>query len=160
MSNLTENRVDTVLSESDQSAINDAMVLINSKLPAGSLDEEQRSSFKAIDVNNKVFVQDVITEFSISGRGILPDFLKKEFIQNDLLLFEQLDVVEANLLNTLRKVSDLKRICGHEAYSAALTAYKIFEAANLAGIPGAKQAYDKLKTRFDAQGRPSVSNEE
>ena len=155
MSNLTENRVDTVLTDADQSAINTAVDAIESKLPAGSLDEEQRSNFKAIDVDNKVFAQDAVTELGISGDGIIPGFIKKEFIEHDLELYEQLDVVEAKLQNTLRKVSDLKRICGHEAYSAALTVYKIFEAANLAGIPGAKQAYDKLKTRFDAQGRPS-----
>jgi hypothetical protein len=36
--------------------------------------------------------------------------------------------------------------------------YKIYEAANLAGIPGAKQAYDKLKSRFDAQGNGAGRN--
>lgn len=158
MSNLTENRVDTVLTDADEAAINTAVDTINSKLPAGSLDEEQRSNFKSMDVENKIFVQDAITEFTISGDGILPGFLKKEFIEHDLKLYEQLDVVEAKLQNSMRKVSDLKRICGHEAYSAALTVYKIFEAANFAGIPGAKQAYDKLKTRFDAQGNGTGRN--
>jgi len=32
-----------------------------------------------------------------------------------------------------------------------LAAYRIFDAANTSGIPGAKQAYDKLKLRFDSQ---------
>jgi len=71
-------------------------------------------------------------------------------------------VVEASLLNLLQKISDLKRLSGDEAYSMSLSAYKIFDAANQAGIPGAKQAYDKLKIRFDAQGsgagRPSSTN--
>lgn len=33
----------------------------------------------------------------------------------------------------------------------SLSVYKIFEAANSAGIPGAKQAYDKLKVRYESQ---------
>ena len=155
MSNITENRLNTVLAAADIAAINTAITAITAKLPAGSLDDDQRHVLKSIDVNNKVFVEDTLIELGISGAGIIPAFINQAFIQNDLTLFEQLDGVEASLLNLLQKIADLKRICGHESYSAALTVYKIYEAANLAGIPGAKQAYDKLKARFDAQGRPS-----
>lgn len=155
MSNLTENRLNLVLTAADLTAINAGVAAITAKLPAGSLDEEQRKSYQAIDVDNKVFSEDVVTEMNISGTGILPPFLNATFIQNDLTLFEQLDGVEANLLNVLQKVADLKRIAGNEAYGMATAVYKIYSAANFAGIPGAKQAYDKLKARFDAQGRPS-----
>lgn len=135
---------------------------IASKLPAGSLTDDQRASLKSIDVANKVFVEDVITEINVSGTGIIPAFINPAFIQNDLTIFGQLDRIEASLLNLLQKVSDLKRLAGDEGYSMALSAYKIFDAANQAGIPGAKQAYDKLKVRFDAQGsgagRPANTN--
>jgi hypothetical protein len=145
MSNITENRLNTVLAAADIAAINTAITAITAKLPAGSLDDDQRHVLKSIDVNNKVFVEDTLIELGISGAGIIPAFINQAFIQNDLTLFEQLDGVEASLLNLLQKIADLKRISGHESYSAALTVYKIYEAANLAGIPGAKQAYDKLK---------------
>lgn len=135
---------------------------IASKLPAGSLTDDQRASLKSIDVANKAFVEDVITEINVSGAGIIPAFINPTFIQNDLTIFGQLDGIEAGLLNLLQKVSDLKRLAGDEGYSMALSAYKIFDAANQAGIPGAKQAYDKLKVRFDAQGsgagRPANTN--
>jgi hypothetical protein len=152
MSNITENKLNTVLTAADITAINTAVTAITSKLPTGSLDEAQRANYKSIDVDNKVFVEDAITELNISGAGIIPAFINGTFIQNDLTLFEQLDAVEASLENVLQKISDLKRIAGHEAYSAAQTIYKIYDAANQAGIPGAKQAYDKLKVRYDAQG--------
>lgn len=152
MTNLLENKVNEILLTSDVAEMNAAIVHIGEKLPVGSLTEEQRDTFKSMVVGNKVFVQDVITEINISGAGILPPFFNVTFIKNDLTLFEQLDAIEANALNLVQKISDLKRICGHEAYSAALAAYKIYEMANIGGIPGAKQAYDKLKTRFDGQG--------
>ena len=162
MSNLTENKLNTVITSADLTAINASIVTITSKLPAGSLTDEQRASLKAIDVANKVFVEDVITEIGVSGAGIIPSFINPTFIQNDLTLFTQLDGIEANLLNLLQKISDLKRISGDEGYSMSLSAYKIYDAANQAGIPGAKQAYDKLKIRFDAQGtgagRPANTN--
>ncbi len=152
MSNITENKLNTILATADVTAINTAIATITAKLPAGSLDEAQRANYKAIDVDNKVFVEDAIIELGISGSGIIPAFINSAFIQNDLTLFEQLDTVEASLENVIQKIRDLKRITGHEAYSAAQTVYKIYDAANQAGIPGAKQAYDKLKVRYDAQG--------
>ena len=35
---------------------------------------------------------------------------------------------------------------------------EIYTAANFAGVPGAKQAYDKLKLRYDAQGNGAGRN--
>jgi hypothetical protein len=162
MSNLTENKLNTVIAAADITAINTSIVAIASKLPAGSLTDDQRLSLKSIDVANKVFVEDVITEIGVSGTGIIPAFISPTSIQNDLTLFTQLDGIEASLLNLLQRISDLKRLSGDEGYSMALSAYKIFDAANQAGISGAKQAFDKLKVRFDAQGsgagRPASTN--
>ena len=42
MSNITENRLNTVLAAADIAAINTAITAITTKLPAGSLDDDQR----------------------------------------------------------------------------------------------------------------------
>ncbi len=151
MSNLTENKLNTVIATTDITAMNTAITTLASKLPTGTLTDEQRNTLKAMDVNNKIFVEDVLTELSISGTGIVPPFINSTFIQNDLTLFEQLDRLEANVANVAQRIADLKRICGDEAYTAALTVYRIYDGANLAGIPNSKQAYEKLKSRFDTQ---------
>ncbi len=159
MGNLTENRIDTVFADAALSEIKDSITAIEDLFPEGSLTDDERSSFKAIDVNNKIFVEDVINELGISGAGIIPAFIKPVYIKNDFTLFEQLDIIESNMTNMLRRISDLKRIAGSEAYDYSLTVYRIYESANLAGIPGAKESYEKLKARFDAQnagaGRPT-----
>lgn len=152
MSNLTENRIDTVLTDVQIQKITDGVSQIENELPAGTLSDEQRLSLKSIDVNNKVFVEDTLLELKAGASDIMPGFIKPESIQNDLRLYEQLDQVESQLQNLLQRVSDLKRLAGDEAYSMSLAVYKIYTAASTAGIPGAKKAYDKLKSRFDAQG--------
>ncbi|MBC7523980.1 MAG: hypothetical protein H7239_06040 [Flavobacterium sp.] len=152
MSNLTQNRLNVTLTPANMTAIKVAIDTVATQLPAGSLTDEERGSFRAIDVNNKVFVEDVITEMAISGAGIIPPFLSAAIIQTDFTLFGQLDSIESNLLGVLRRVTDLKRICGSEGYDNGLAVYKIYEAAAMAGIPGAKESYEKLRQRFEGQG--------
>jgi hypothetical protein len=82
----------------------------------------------------------------------MPAFINATTIDNDLKLYEQLDQIEMQLQNALQRVSDLKRLAGDEVYGMSLAVYKILTAAAAAGIPGAQQAYDKLKVRFEAQG--------
>ena len=151
MSNITENKLNAVIAAADIAIINTGITTIWSKLPVASLTDDQRVALKSIDVNNKVFVEDVLTEMGVRGSGIIPAFINQTFINNDLALFEQLDVLEAGVLNLAQKIADLKRIAGDEAYTGALAVYRIYDAANQAGVPGAKQAYDKLKMRFNSQ---------
>jgi hypothetical protein len=156
MGNISENKLNTIIAAADLTLINTSIAAIASKLPTGTLTDEQRSNLKAINVDNKVFVEDVINQIGVNGAGILPAFINQSFIQNDLTLFEQLDVVDAALMSLSRRVSDLKRICGDESYTGALAVYRIFDAANTAGVPNAKEAYEKLKVRFDAQNGGST----
>lgn len=149
MANLTQNRLNVTLTTAVVTGINTNLAAVAAQLPAVTLTDEERSSFKAIDVNNKIFVEDTLTEMAISSAGIIPPFLNSAVIQTDLTFFEQLDALESNITNLLRKVSDLKRICGSESYDYSLAVYRIYEAANFAGISGAKESYDKLKARFE-----------
>lgn len=122
-------------------------------LPDGaSLTDEQRMSYSAINVANKVFVENVLSESGTLGPDILPAFIKLSNLDLDLSLFRQLDDLESHLNNALQRTLDAKRIAGHEAYSQALAIYNAVKMASDAGIPNAKSAYAKLKVRFEAQG--------
>lgn len=153
MSNLSENRINVVLSAADITAINTSIATVLSKVPANTtLTDEQRASYNAINVANKVFAEDCLTEAQANGAGILPGFVSLPNLQNDLTVFEQLDVVESALNNALQRISDAKRIAGHEGYGQANVIYNAFKAANENGIANAKTSFDKLKTRYEAQG--------
>lgn len=159
MGNITENKINQILTAADIAAISTSIAAIDAKLPKGSLTDDQRANLKAINVDNKVFVEDAITEIIANGAGIIPTFISAVNIQNDITLFDQLDAVESSLNTLLRKISDIKRIVGDEGYTGGLVAYHLFEGANLAGINTAKESYEKLKVRFNNQGgngRPEV----
>ena len=148
MSNITENRINVTLSAADITTINSSVAAIAGKLPNVSLDEDQRSHMLGMDVDNKIFAEDCMNEVNISGSGIVPAFINPAFLQNDLALYEQLDVVEASLENLIQKIKDLKRLAADEAMTLSNAIYKTYEMANLAGVSGAKQAYDKLSVRY------------
>lgn len=152
MGNITENKLNTVISAADLTTISTAINSVDAKIPIGSLTDEQRDTLKAINVNNKIFVEDVITETNLNGTGIIPPYVVVNHIVTDITVYEQLDMIESDLNTLLQRVSDLKRIAGDEAYTAALVVYKLFEGANNAGINTAKQSYEKLRARFENQG--------
>jgi len=160
MSNLTENRINRILDETAMTNALAAITNLETELPEGSLDDAQRESFRAINVQNKVFTEDVMVEMKNNGATILPPYLDVNLLKNDFELFEQLDTLESRMVNAVRKIADLKRIAGHEAYSFALSVYKNYDAANQAGIPGAKESYERLSERFNGRGgRPSSEEE-
>ena len=51
MSNLTENRLNTIIAATDITVINTSIATITSKLPTASLTDEQRNRLNAIDVD-------------------------------------------------------------------------------------------------------------
>jgi ABC-type Zn uptake system ZnuABC Zn-binding protein ZnuA len=153
MSNLSENRLNVVLAAADVTAINNSIATILSKVPANTtLTDEQRTGYNAIDVANKVFSDDCLSEALANGTGILPGFISLPNLQNDLTVFNQLDAAASALTNALQRIEDAKRIAGHEAYGQATTIYNSFKQAHENGVPNATAAFNKLKVRFEAQG--------
>lgn len=153
MPNLSENRINVVIPAADVTAMSASVATFVTKIPANtSLDDDQRLKYNAINVANKVFSEDVLTEATLTGAGILPPFINLPALQNDLTVFNQLDAQESALLNALQRVQDAKRIAGHEAYNQANAVYNIYKNAAESGIPNAKSGYDKLKVRYEAQG--------
>ena len=73
MSNLSENRIDLVLDPGDFQVMQDSIDTFIDLIPTGtSLTDEQRSSYLAINVGNKVFSENILSESSTLGPDILP----------------------------------------------------------------------------------------
>lgn len=158
MANITDNRINQTISPADLTAINAEITNLNASLSfLQALTDPERDGLLSLDVDNKVFVDDALDEISNNpnNAAILPPFINSGYLKNDITLFEQLDSIESELRNLLSRISDTKRIAGHEAYVISLTAYNLYGIATNAGIPGAKQSYDRLKVRFAGQGRTS-----
>ena len=148
MANITENRINTTISVADMATIMAAIGTLQAKLGFTlALTDEERTSLFGLDVNNKVFVDEALDEMTNNG-AILPPFLNTAQLSNDIKLFEQLDSLESILKTLLARVADTKRVAGHEAYAVSLTAYNMYAMASAAAIPNAREAYERLKSRF------------
>lgn len=161
MANITQNRIDHTIDATNLSTLNAAINTLHTTLSfLVGLTDEERDSLSGLDVDNKVFVDEAFDEISNNPNNpaILPPFINSGYLKNDITLFEQLDSIESELKNLLTRISDTKRLAGHEAYAMSLTAYNLYAMASAAGIPGAKQSYDRLKVRFAGQGRTSQPN--
>ncbi len=85
----------------------------------------------------------------------MPSYINVPNLITDFTLFEQLDSIKSGLMLALRRVEDLQRIAGKEAYEVATQVYRQYGNASDAGIPDAKESYEKLKQRYNGNGRPN-----
>src|SRR5690606_12244170 len=136
MSNSQRNLINEVITPEAMSTIMDALNTVEANLPPIVITDEERSSFNAISVDNKIFVDEVINELQNNPNLNLDGFFNPAFIVNDRDLFEQAETIESRMENVLNLVRDIKRMVGH--------------ARN--GMLGAQESYERLKARFAGQG--------
>jgi len=152
MSNLTNNRIDTVISGADLAVVNGSIDAIETTLSfLIGLTVDERIQLPKINVANKSFTQDAINAV-VDNAAMLPAYLDQTAMQNDMNLYIQLDKIASRMRQVLEKIDDTQMLAGSEAFVAALTAYKLFAAAASAGVAGSDAVYDTLKERFAGQG--------
>ena len=153
MGNVNENRVDITIADTAMQRIDDACDDILNSIPDVSLTDEERNSMVSMDVDNKVFADDVWTEIQGPARNIIPAYVDTARYRNDLTLAEQADAISAKLAVVVRRVSDLHRIASSETMATASLVYNLILAANKAGVSGAKEPAEKLKRRYKQSRR-------
>ncbi|KAA5532405.1 hypothetical protein F0919_16575 [Taibaiella lutea] len=155
MANVMQNRINAVLEVDQMQAIKDCINSLIELLPeAGNLTltDDEKGQLASLDVDNKVFVEDVINECANNGAGIIPAVINPEFIKSDLRLFEQTDELHSMLTKALEVLENLRRIAASEAYGLSNVVYKIFAVAAASGIPNAQSSYEKLRARYKDNG--------
>lgn len=161
MANITVNRINITISAADEGSLNMGFSQIKSVLDTytKSLTPEERDALFGLDVENRGFAHDALGEAQANG-GILPNYISAGDMDNDLKLYEQLNGLETLVDHIAQRIKDTKRLAAHEAYAMALTIYKLYESAHLAGIEDATVSYLKLKQRFEQQGggAPKATN--
>lgn len=150
--NITINRLNTTMSEADINTVKKFFNSIFDLMPfLIGLTTDERVSLPKISEANKIFVGDSINALA-NNTGMLPAYLNVADIKNDLTLYDQLDELEGIALQLVEKIQDTRMLCGSEAFASSLTAYRLFEAAAAAGLPGADSIFNALKQRFAGQG--------
>ena len=152
MSNLTNNRLNITATPVQIAAVKTALQTIQTNLPfLIGLTVDERIALPAIDVNNKAFTEDAINA-GINNATLVPSYVSVPNMQNDMVLFTQLDEITGLVRQLLEKLEDTQLLAGSEAYVSALTLYKLFGSAADAGVPGADAIVAQLKQRFASNG--------
>ncbi|HMN89755.1 MAG TPA: hypothetical protein PKE68_07015 [Saprospiraceae bacterium] len=152
MNNIGNNRVNTRLTSDDVAAIKQAIQEISYRMPfLLGLTLEERRKLAKINRSNKLFVADAI-EVARENPSVLPYYLTVNDLENDYVLFQQLNEILLPLEQLYEKVRDTQMMAGSEAYQTSLTLYKLTRVAAHAGLPGMDTAHARLKVRFDRQG--------
>lgn len=159
MSNINENRINFTFTTADVTAMNTAVNTILAKMPANSsLSDDQRNSYNAIDVDNKVYCDECLSEALATGTGIISNYISLPNLTNDLTVYGQMKNLQGAVNNLSQRISDVIRVAGHESYKVSNQIYKDYEDAAENGVDNAKAGYERLKQRFEAQrkaGRPA-----
>lgn len=152
MANLTNNRLSITLTPEELKKALNALQEVNAVLPfLTGLTVEERMKLPKIDGSNRLFVQDALKVMKQNG-AIMPNFVNVEELEKDFTLYEQLDSVLSAVNQLQEKLRDTQMLAGSEAYSSALMAYRMFQMAADAGLPGMDTVVDDLKQRFAGQG--------
>lgn len=133
-------------------AIMESLTTVESALPDSTLTDEQRKTYNAISVDNKIFAQQVLDEMTTNTTVTIPAFYNPVFLENDLTLHTQVQSIKSRMLNIVQRLDDLLRLTGHEGYGMGIAVYGMFEVMARSGVPGAQASFDRLKERFAGQG--------
>jgi hypothetical protein len=142
------NRISVVITAEQIKKVKTLMQEVNATLPfLLGLSPNERKTLPKIDVSNKVFVEDSLNAVR-NNPDMLPAYMKYEEMKKDFDGFVALDELEKMAQQLFQKIVDTRMLMGSEAYVSGLTAYRLFEAASNAGVPGASAAYQALRQRF------------
>ena len=149
MSNLTLNRIDTTFTDAEFNNIKDAIRNIDSSLggKTRSLTKEERKKLPKINKDNLLFVQDAALAAD-NARDLLPAYFSSEAMRTDTQYHLQLKELSLLLAQLQEKISDTMMLAGSEAYTSALTVYRMLQAAAKGGVSGAEPLATKLAERF------------
>ena len=112
---------------------------------------DERVNLPKINVANRTFVMDSLSALQTNG-SFMPAYLNVADMTADITLYNQLEEFTQRAAQLSEKLGDTQMLAGSEAYVSSLAAYRLFEAAAKAGLPGADAVYDLLKQRFADQG--------
>lgn len=152
MANISYNQIHETLDEATMLIILQKFQEITDLLPKGTLTSAERKSYRAMDVRNLAFVEDVVRLKNGIGASILPSILLNDAVDTDLKLFKQVKTLRGRVQGLDYLLKDVERIVGHEAYGVGLTHHSVYKIAARVGMPHGKSALEALMWRFNEQG--------
>ncbi|WP_461633369.1 hypothetical protein [Labilibaculum euxinus] len=155
-----ENQISFTLSAEEQNQVDQAMDALRTVLEPKliSLLSADKKELPKMGDKTLAFV-----EKSIAYGEMYPDFMPKfiniEEAKIDLKSVKELNRILTPLLRITNELDDTMTLAGSEAYSSALSIYKVLKNAANMGQAGAQEATDSLKSRFPGKRKSAVITE-
>jgi hypothetical protein len=153
MANFNDNRISEMISKENFDEIRNAFTEISALIPEAALTDVERKSLVSMDVDNRVFADNVLIELDNGGAEIVPAYIKKENLRTDLVTAAQLEQLQVLCSNLLRKISDANRVVSSEAMTVSFLTYNLLSAVAKVGVNGAKEPAMRLAPLFQKLSR-------
>ena len=149
---IQSNRISTVLDDAKIADIRKKFDELEAALSfIIGLTIDERVNMPKINVANRTFVMDSQAALQTNA-SFMPAYVNVPEMGKDITMYNQLEEFTQRAAQLSEKLGDTQMLAGSEAYLTSLAAYRLFEAAAKAGLPGADAIYDSLKVRFADQG--------
>ncbi|WP_282038886.1 hypothetical protein [Saccharicrinis aurantiacus] len=146
---MQENNFELVLTDEEQTAIDDAIGVLESTLLPKLivLDKSEKSDLLRMGDKSVAFV-DKSLEVAKLDAPLLSAFVNVAAMSKDVDALSTLRTYAFQLDKIVGAINDSKALAGHEAYNASLMVYSLMKNAASMGHPGAKEKVNELKKRF------------
>ncbi|MCL5028777.1 MAG: hypothetical protein M1480_07125 [Bacteroidetes bacterium] len=148
-----ENRISIVFATAVQTSVKDAInALITNLSPVLiNLTKEQRKALSKMAEGSLPFAIDALNYAETEPKFVPASVNVPEF-RIDLEAYTVLSEFFTLLKPIMTGIEDTKTLCGAETFKSSRSVYKIIKQAEAEGVPGAKDAAEKLGKRFKGQG--------
>ena len=143
------NRISLQIPVEDQTAINDAIVVLQTKLIPllKDLTPKERMDIPKMGDKTLAFVTKAYTHIE-QNPTLVPAYMDSAQMKIDLDAVEELKKMLTPLKQVTELVDDSYLLSGSEAFISSLHFYNYVKGASKAGVPGTQVIYDDLKARF------------
>ncbi len=149
---MADNRISIELTNDMVAEVRTLLDQVEAKLPfLLSLTSDERTQYPRLTRDNELFVEETIRAAE-QYKAVLPEYIDREEMEKDLLLFQQLSRIMVRLDHLHEKVKDTMHIAGTEALGTALVTNNMFQIAAKMGVNGMDNVSSRLTEFFSTEG--------
>ncbi|MCZ4695515.1 hypothetical protein DWB61_11635 [Ancylomarina euxinus] len=156
-----ENVISFQLSDDEKTQLNDHIAGINAILSPKlhTLIPEEKRDLPKMGDKTVAFVEKAL-EYGEQYPGFMPNFIDVPEARVNFETVRVLRNINTPLMRIANEIDDTMTLAGSQAYSSALSIYKVLKNAASMGQPGAKEATSELKNRFPRAKKKSTTAQE
>ncbi|HNR19073.1 MAG TPA: hypothetical protein PKN75_06465 [Bacteroidia bacterium] len=148
------NKLDTVFTDPQLDAINEAFNIINSNFTfAQNLTEAEKKANPTIDNTRYPYVQRTVEEHIVNMPQLVSGFSGTALnAANDFTVYNQLESIRQKALLLLNRIEETQDVAGAELFAFMRGVYEMAKTADDNQVAGARAVVDDIGSLFEGQG--------